>query len=148
MRYFLSLTALALMPPLAATAAPSMVGQWSCENYSEDSPIMGTVAYYNDGTSEGSFQATLREDGAKIELIGAYRADWTLENFILTETITWTDIQELAINGEDYLNTPVEEAFEDGMLADPVSVSEIIDFSEVMLVLEDSDGDISSCNLF
>jgi hypothetical protein len=148
MRNFLTLTALAMTAPLAAMATPSMVGQWSCEHYSEESPIMGTVAYYNDGTSEGSFQATLRQEGTTVELVGAYRADWLQENTLLVETITWVDIQELAVNGVDFLNTPTEKAFEDGMMAEGKTFSQIIDSSEVMVVLEDSEGDISSCNLF
>lgn len=148
MRNFLPLAALVTLAPISALAAPSMVGQWSCENYSETSPIMGTVAYYNDGTSEGSFDATFISSDATVELVGAYRADWSQENPILVETITWVDIQDLVINGENFMGTPTETEIENAMLAEGATTSHIIDSSEVMVVLEDTDGNISSCNLF
>ena len=148
MRLALPLYALLVFVPLGVNAAPSMVGQWSCENYSETNKVNGTVAYYNTGKSEGSFDATITEGEATIALIGSYRSDWSQDTLTLVETITWVDVQSLVINGQDFMNTDTEVEFENAMLAQGTTTSQIIDSSEVMVVLQDSDGNISSCALF
>ncbi|MEY8098214.1 hypothetical protein AB9F29_12425 [Falsihalocynthiibacter sp. S25ZX9] len=148
MRVTLPAFTLLALAPFGAFAEPSMVGQWSCENYSETNQIMGTVAYYNNGTSEGSFDATIVGSDATVELIGTYRADWKQEKSLLVETMTSVDVQDLLINGQSYMDTPTETEFENAMLAEGATTSQIIDSSEVMVVLQDTDGNISSCSLF
>lgn len=148
MRKSLALSGFIAFTPVIAHAVPSMIGQWSCENYSETNQVLGTVAYYDNGRSEGSFDASVINGDVTVEMIGAYRADWLQENTLLVETITWVDIQDLLINGQSFLNTPTEKEFEGAILAEGKTFSQIIDSSEVSVVLEDSEGNISSCALF
>lgn len=148
MRLAVALSALTTISPIAALATPSLVGQWSCQNYDENSMIEGTIAYYNDGTSEGSFEAAFLENGDSINLIGTFRGDWLQENTLLVENVTWVDIQSFKINYESFMNTATEKQIEASMVAEGKTFSQIIDSNEVMVVLEDDDGNITSCDLF
>lgn len=136
------------LSPVAAHATPSMVGKWSCENYDEVNSIQGVVTYFENATSEGSFNMNSLNGGTAISMFGVYRADWEKNGTSLTETITWVDIQDLTINGQDFSKTQTENEIEQSMIAAGSTHSEIIDFSEVELVLEDAEGNISTCLLF
>lgn len=140
------LLALALAP-FTAYAAPSMVGKWSCENYDESNAFLGVVTYFEDGTSEGSFNLNAVQEGTEISIYGVYRADWAQTPTSLSETITWVDIQVLKVNGQDFSKSPTENEMEQSMVNAGTTHSQIIDSSEVEVVLEDTEGKISKCAL-
>ncbi|WP_380054169.1 hypothetical protein ACFE33_13000 [Falsihalocynthiibacter sp. SS001] len=144
----LSIAACAALIPFVANANPSMIGKWSCENYSETNQILATVTYQENGKSKGNFDVTVTESGTEVKMYGAYKATWSKEPTRLTETVNWIDIEELTINGESFIGTPTETALEDAMLAEGETISEIIESSEVTFVLQDGEGNISSCNKF
>lgn len=148
MRHAICGSLLLVTTPFAALATPSMVGKWSCENYDENNSLQGVVTYFDDSTSEGSFNMNALQGDTTISIFGVYRADWEQNGTALTETITWVDIQELTVNGQDYGKTSTENEMEQSMIAAGSTHSEIIDSSEVEVVLEDAEGNVSTCRLF